>query len=112
MALPKSNRLSLRFNKDRLLKTGINYYGDFFTFVIAKQEILSIPHFAILVSKKTARLATDRNLIRRRTSTLLTNNINHFSPLDILVLPKNRVCDTKFEDLQKDISNIITKINK
>jgi len=64
MALPRAHRLSLRFDRDRLTKTGKTVFGKFFTLVVAdtpEDKKVGSPHLAILLSKKTASRAVDRN---------------------------------------------------
>jgi ribonuclease P protein component len=80
-----------------------------------------VPRFSILLSKKTARLAVDRNLIRRRTSALLAELIPSparqtatlsagFPPADYLVIPKHSVIDTPHSDLLSDLSTLFPKL--
>lgn len=111
MALPKSHRLSLRFAKDRLNKTGQSSFGQFFTIVSQKQDPLlnNTPRIAILLSKKTASLATDRNKIKRITSTLVQPLLSTLSAKDYLIIPKRQVLTTSFQDLQKDLATILAK---
>jgi len=111
MALPRANRLSLRFERDRITKTGKTFYGKYFTVVSAKQESpTQTPRFAILVSKKTAKLAVNRNKVKRLTSSSIENILATIPPNDYLVIPKYQVFESQFADLQKDFQEIISKI--
>jgi ribonuclease P protein component len=111
MALPRANRLSLRFERERISTTGKTFYGKFFTVISAKQETPSqSPRFAILVSKKTARLAVNRNKIKRITSSLIENILPTIPPNDYLVIPKHQTLELVNKDLQKDIQAVLSKI--
>jgi len=107
MALSKSHRLSLRFNRERLTKSGNSFYGKFFTLVVAntpEEEKHHSPRLAILLSKKTDTLATNRNKIKRITSGIIEKLISTIPPKDYLIIPKKQVLlesnKTLFEDLQ------------
>ncbi|KKS94167.1 MAG: hypothetical protein UV68_C0014G0020 [Candidatus Collierbacteria bacterium GW2011_GWC2_43_12] len=126
MPLPATNRLPLRFERDRLTREGRSFHTRHFTIVMAPSSSLSsvipghdqesiksvppAPRFSILLSKKTARLAVDRNFIKRRTSALLNELLSSFSPADYLVIPKRSVLDTPYPDLLPDLSSLLPKL--
>jgi ribonuclease P protein component len=109
MALPKSHRLSLRFERDRLNQTGQTKHGKFFTLVVAKtpEEKLVSPRFAILLSKKTSPLAINRNKIKRITSDIIVSLLNIFPKGDFLIIPKKQVLTEDYKGLLEDIKNLI-----
>jgi ribonuclease P protein component len=111
MALPKSHRLSLRFERDRLTKTGKTVYGKFFTLVYAdSRDIKSVvPRLAILLSKKTASEATDRNKIKRITSGILESLLSSLPPKDYLIIPKKQVLTEDNAILQEDLKSLFDK---
>ena len=109
MALPKSHRLSLRQHRDRLTQTGKTSYGKYFTLVSSDTSPApTFPRFAILLSKKTAVLATDRNKIKRITSSILEKNLSSISTKDYLVIPKRQVLIEKYQALDDDLKNLFT----
>jgi len=136
MPLPAINRLPLRFERDRFTKDGHTFHTRHFTLVSAPSVIPSVveespstnsslrvsvprtaaislhqvPRFSILLSKKTARLAVNRNLIKRRTSALLAELISQFPPADYLVIPKRSVLDTPHSELLSDLSSLLPKL--
>ena len=65
---------------------------------------------SILLSKKTARHAVDRNRIRRRTSALLLELLSQFPPADYLIIPKRSVLDTPLPELLADLSTLLPKL--
>jgi len=112
MALPKSHRLSLRFERDRLTHSGKTVFGKYFTLVTADKPPAtqnSYPCFAILLSKKTAPLAVNRNKIKRITSDIIENNLSSFSSKDYLVIPKRQVLTENFQSLQTDLLSLFDK---
>ncbi|HSV94841.1 MAG TPA: ribonuclease P protein component [Spirochaetia bacterium] len=112
MALPKSLRLSLRQQRDRLTKTGKTVIGQYFTVVSAAtpdDQKAASPRLAILLSKKTANLAVDRNKIKRITSTLLESFLSSITPQDYLVIPKRQVLTESSKKLEEDLKNLFSK---
>ena len=106
MALPKSHRLSLRQNRDRLTKSGKTSFGKYFTLVSAEipEDVdQTKSRFAILLSKKTAALSTDRNRIKRLTSSLLETLLPSIPAKDYLIIPKRQILIEKYSTLEEDI---------
>ena len=127
MPLPVVNRLPLRKERDRLQKEGKTFHTSHFTLISATspsqrtllvgspaRRVLAgvhpVPRFSILLSKKTARLAVDRNLIRRRTSALLAELLFQFPPADYLVIPRRSILDNPHADLLADLSSLLSKL--
>jgi ribonuclease P protein component len=111
MALSKSHRLSLRLHRDRLTREGTTSYGRYFTLVTSphSDSTVTIPRFAILVSKKTASLAVDRNHLKRLTSAILESLLPSLSPKDYLIIPKRQVLSANHSDLVADLQNLLAK---
>lgn len=110
MALPKSHRLSLRFSRDHLIKTGKTEYGKFFTVISTTPEIETInSRFAILLSKKTAPQAVDRNRIKRITSSMLEPLIKTLPIKDYLIIPKKQVLFETASALTEDLKTLFHK---
>ncbi|HAI22884.1 TPA: ribonuclease P protein component [Candidatus Collierbacteria bacterium] len=112
MALARAHRLSLRFERDRLNKVGKTVFGKFFTLVVAdtpENNKSQSPRLAILLSKKTAPLATDRNKIKRITSALVEDIFSLISPKDYLLIPKKQVLIEDHQSLIEDLKNIFSK---
>lgn len=116
MALPRANRLSLRFERERLTKTGKTSHGHFFTLIAAPaprnpqsagRDEVGSPRFAILLSKKTASLAIDRNKIKRITSGILELLLSSLPPKDYLVIPKKQVLIEDNKSLSEDLKKLI-----
>lgn len=126
MALPRENRLPLRFERDRISREGKTFYGQNLTLVMAPSgtstssnpnseeftQTTKIPRFGILLSKKIAKLAVHRNLIRRRISSLLSGMVSSFPQNDYLVIPKRSILTITSTDLLSDLEFILSKIKK
>lgn len=113
MALARAHRLSLRFERDRLNKDGKTIFGKFFTLVVAdtpEDNKSQSPRLAVLLSKKTAPLATDRNKIKRITSALLEEIFSSISPKDYLVIPKKQVLTEDHQSLFEDLKDTLLKL--
>jgi len=114
MALPRAHHLSLRLDRDRLTKTGKTFYGEFFTLVVAppapRSSKSEVGRLAILLSKKTAKLAVDRNKIKRITSALVESLLSSLPVKDYLVIPKRQVLETDFKALHKDLQALFSNI--
>lgn len=111
MALPKSNRLSLRTSKDLFLD-GKKFYSIYFTVIrsTVHDPKTANPGFAVIVSKKTARKAHDRNKIRRLTSAVIYELLNKFPAGNYIVFPKGSVLLSPFITILSDLSILATKL--
>lgn len=109
MALPRENRLPLRFERDRLTKEGKTVYSKYFTLVYAASSV-AIPRFAILVSKKTAKLAVDRNKIKRLSSSLIQSRLLQLKPLDYLLIPKSSILSVDYSGLSEDFHLLLSRV--
>ena len=106
MALAKKNLLPLRFERDRIDKIGKPQSGRYFTVIKATDKEQLIPRFAILVSKKISLLATDRNYLRRRISSIIHDILPTVFPADYLIIPKKNSLGTNINDLKTDLNKL------
>lgn len=117
MALPRANRLPLRFERDRVSREGKTIFTKYLTVVIASQksvipseveESQTIkPRIGILLSKKTAKLAVNRNLIKRKLSAALIPLLARLAQSDYLLIPKATVLTASPSDLEADLQKIL-----
>lgn len=106
MALAKNNLLPLRFERVRIDKIGKPYSGRYFTVIKAADKEQLNPRFAILVSKKISLLATDRNFLRRRVSSIIQDVLPTVYPADYLIIPKKNSLGTNIDDLKTDLNKL------
>jgi len=101
-----------RISKNRvawLLKKSSKLNDEFFSvkFLLNKQPL---NRYSIVVSKKTLKLATDRNLLRRRCYEALRPLKSPVLALDFLIFIKSPALKLDFAALQKQLGQIIEKI--
>lgn len=112
MALARAHRLSLRFERERLTKTGKTVYGRFFTLIsvkIPEDRDKKIPRFAIIVSKKTSPLAVGRNKIKRIVSTTIESILSSVPAKDYLVIPKKQILTEDKKTIKEDLKTLFSK---
>jgi ribonuclease P protein component len=112
MALAKKNRLNLRLHRLRVEANCKKLHSPLFTYLIAPQiegTQPTSPRLAILVSKKLARKAVDRNKIKRKISQSIQNilpNLPHNN--DIILIPKQAILDKTITQIQTDLKNVLS----
>ena len=67
--------------------------------------------FAVVVTKKVARSAVDRNKIRRRVYSILSKVKNYHTKVHGVFLPKKETKNISFAVLEKEIENILIRAN-
>jgi len=64
--LPRKNRVN-RKTFDETLQKSRTFHSAYFSLRVRKDDTLTAPRFAVVVSKKVAKTAVARNLIKRRS---------------------------------------------
>ncbi len=106
--LPSKDRLRFReveevFKKGRRLASPLLSV----TFVESKGKTA----FAVTVSKKVARNATDRNKIRRRLYSILAKVEGSQKNIHAVFLPKRETLTVQFGVLKKETENLLARVN-
>jgi len=109
MALSKQNRLSLKDSRGRFFDAGISIHTPYFQVIVLK-EIQGFALFAVSVSKKVAKKAHDRNLIRRQLLQLIQENLSSFPPYQYLFLPKKTTAPIMPSELRASFSLLLSKL--
>jgi ribonuclease P protein component len=107
--LPKQNRLP-RTAFSMVLKTGFRIHSPDITCVSVKTTD-PVSRFAVVVSKKIAKRAVDRNRIKR----LVREAIHHLLPamksgFDCVFITKNNFAEKEESVVEKDIKGLLVKI--
>ena len=103
--LKKSQRLK-RNEFETLLKKGKRIHNKYFTLVyIGGAETKC----GVIVSKKTVKKATERNLVRRRVYSILNKNMDLIKNKHVYIGTKKGILDVKYKDLKKFL---IEELNK
>jgi len=107
--LPKSRRLRLNRDFERVFSLGKSLTGRFLKIKFLK-EGNSPACFAVVVSNKVSKRAVVRNRIRRRLwSSILKIDSISLNGLKIAVVVKPEASGSSFNDLSDDFYRLITK---
>ena len=92
MALPKSNRIVKDIDIQNILKKSFSTESSYFRAKTRKNELNTF-RLLVVVSKKIAKKANQRNLIKRRIIYIfekLKSNDKLVSSLDMMIIAKNK----------------------
>ncbi|MEK7148496.1 MAG: ribonuclease P protein component [Patescibacteria group bacterium] len=105
--LPRKNRISKQaFPAPK--RQGLRVFSPLFSGTFYKNE--GELRVAIVVSKKTAKTAVTRNLIRRRFYEILHPNLKSFTQQGFLVFyPKKETATVDFSYLKTEIESVLRK---
>lgn len=109
MALPRRNRLNLRFNRQTLNKEGVTHRTPLFTFITTPN---STPHsrFAVILSRKFSPLAVNRNRIKRLITDTLRLHLDKLpASQDILIIPQKKILSLSPDKLSSELLNQLYK---
>lgn len=107
--IPKQNRTP-RPEIRNLFRRSNRIHSDDLLLLTAQNE-LPISRFAIIVSKKVARLAVDRN----RSKRLIREALHHILPtikpgIDCIIITQSNFAKQKEVDIEKEIKALLYKI--
>lgn len=88
--------------------SGKSFYFSTFT-VIYLSNLEPVPVFAVNISKKVAKMAHDRNKLRRQIQQLIQTNLSSFPPHKYLFLPKNSAINS-YSELKTSFTKLL-KVN-
>ena len=108
--IPKQRRISSsEFSTITLSPDSLR--GAFFSIKTAFLKKATASQFAIVVSKKIAQNAVDRNKIRRRAYGVIGKNFSLIPPGLFIVLYANKGVKTaSFDDIEQDIKSLLSKL--
>jgi ribonuclease P protein component len=109
---PKKNRIS-KTEFGELLKKGRAFHSPYFSLLCFKKENKE-PKFAFVVSKKVARNAADRNILRRRGFSVLRDisilkEKNKWVGFFGVFFFKKEAKNLNFEDIKKEVKILLEK---
>lgn len=76
----------------------------------AKEDL--VPRFAVIVSKKIAKKAVKRNLLRRRLQEALRLHISAAPPVSATFFVSASVREALFTDLEKEVERVFGRMKK
>ena len=112
MALAKKHRLNLRLHRLRVEENCKKIHSPLFTYLISPQPKIegtqpTNSRFAILISKKLARKAVDRNKIKRKISQSIQNTLPNLPQHhDIILIPKKTILGKTITQISKDFNHV------
>ncbi|OHA88175.1 MAG: ribonuclease P protein component [Candidatus Zambryskibacteria bacterium RIFCSPHIGHO2_01_FULL_43_27] len=110
--LPKKNKISIRmFPKERRPIKSMG--SDSLSLSVFFQTKDDVPRASVVISKKIAKTAVERNKIRRRIFSILRKHITSARDGSLLVFhAKKPVLHKKFADLEVEIQNLLKKYDR
>ncbi len=103
--LPKSKRLSTKAFK-QVIEKGQSFHGPF---LIVRAIQTTLPtHISVSVPKKVAKLATERNLLRRRVYSIVSK-MSIKQGFDVVIILKPGVDKVSFDNLGIEVGKIFVK---
>lgn len=103
--LPKKNRLNLSQSKNEKRQAGKRIVNEDFSLTFKNTGTLKV---AIIVSKKVAPLAVDRNRIKRLLSEALQKQNSVFG--DLLVVVRKNVSKLKEKQIEEKLGRLLLKL--
>lgn len=110
--LPKKHRLSLSKSAQVANSKESLIQGEYFALRIVRQKIISTPRFAIIVSGRIAKKATQRNRIKRLLVEALRPLLNLTKDgFDVVLLPRRKAALANLSQLQDSAKQTFQKAN-
>jgi len=110
--LSKINRLSSNREFQNIYRKGRSNTSPYFSVTVLPNR-LGINRFGIVVSKKVAKKAVDRNRIKRQSREIIANlnkNVRN-KQYDIIVSVRNNALNAKYDTLKSDLETLLQKSN-
>jgi ribonuclease P protein component len=108
--LAKKYRLTKDKDIQNVLKKGKIFYHPFFNLKILKNNLQN-PRFCIVISTKISKKAVVRNKVKRQLRAIIYKNLAKISQnYDLVILTKPAVTITQFEELEKALVSLLSKV--
>lgn len=105
--LPKTHRLRLKKDFDKIFKQGKFISRKFFTAGFAAND-LPVSRIAAVVSKKVSKSAVIRNSIKRKMAEVLRLNLGKIKTgFDVVFLAKPEVKEKNYQEIESTIIEIL-----
>jgi ribonuclease P protein component len=110
--LPKKNRLSLRRNLQAQSLNERIVQGKYFGLRIIRRDPSADPRFAIIVSSKVAKKATQRNSIKRLFCEAIRPLLKDLKMgYDVVLLTNRKATEASLSELQDSVMQSFKKAN-
>ena len=106
--LPRKNRIKRALFEEIIEKSRV-LHGNYFTLRLYKKSE-GEPQFTVVVSKKIAKTAAKRNLLKRRVRAAIQSLIKDIKkPIAGVFFLKKEITTAKFIDVKEEIERVIMK---
>jgi len=109
--LPRLNRLNKRKDFERIHQQGQIARGRLMI-LKAKRNDFQYSRIGIIVSKKVAKKATQRNKIKRRMRRIVREEILLHNGYDFVIILKHDAVSANYEELEDDWQRVWVDINQ
>ncbi|MDP3971051.1 MAG: ribonuclease P protein component [bacterium] len=110
--LPSQQRLRRRSDIERLFKEGTKVHNPLIR-MIYQQNQGSESRVAVVVSKRVSAHAVDRNSVKRRIRSAISQKIEDINiPHDILLIAQAQSKSATYAELDRAVDRLLIKINK
>lgn len=107
--ISRENRLTAKRHFKKVYDKGAKFNGELFVCRYLKILTNSPSRVSIVISKKTAPNAVDRNLIRRRYKAVLRDEIKSVKGVDFIFTPKKGK-EQSYLNIKADISKCLKSL--
>ena len=107
----KSSRLLKKAEYDFVFKSAKRLAQPAFT-VLTRPNQLDHPRLGLIIAKKTAKKAVQRNRVKRITREIFRLNQHELPNVDMVVLSKKGISEIDSADLFKQFEKICTKLKR
>jgi ribonuclease P protein component len=110
--LPQINRLPLRFSRSFVEIQGQSFHSPLFTLSISPSQLgaTAPTRFAFIISKKIAKFAVDRNLLKRKLVANIHPSLPKILPgFDVILYAKHSLLTADATLLNSEIIKILQK---
>ena len=108
--LPRSERIHLQKDFERIFQKGRAYHSQFLVLKTVHND-LSVNRFAVVVSNKISKKATERNRLKRRIRGILRKETKRIKKQgnDWVLLTKNGILALKYPQIEQIVENLLKK---
>ena len=111
--LPKTYRLPLRTELNRVKKEGILVQGKLFSLLVSNQQPATSDQpsrFGFIISSKIHKKAVKRNRAKRLLSEAIFDLFPKIKPgFDVVFLAKKKIIEADFEEIKREVKRLFSK---
>lgn len=106
--IAQKNRLK-KADFEQIFRNGNKLYNQYCNIRYLSNR-LDYCRFAVIVSNKISKKATERNKVRRRVKAVIQENLSNFSKnYDIVITVLSSLAELDYKELQENLLNLLKK---